>query len=253
MLVAIDVGNTNINVGVFKGKRLVLLKKIETKKPASPSYYTAQFKKILRNRKIEGIILSSVVPQTTEALKKQLRKISGVKPFILGENCFVPIRNLYKYPRKVGQDRLVNAYAGYKKFANGLIIVDFGTAVTFDVVTKNGSYLGGIIFPGIEMSLNTLSDKAALLPKIRVEKPKSLIGKDTVTSMRSGIVCGYAALCRGLISRIRKEVGKKYTVIFTGGHSKIISGFCKADSIQPNLTIEGLYLLYKFFLTKSPK
>ena len=133
----------------------------------------------------------------------------------------------------------------YFGFGGGLIIVDFGTAVTFDIVSKRGEYEGGIIVPGMETSLGLLSERAALLPKIRLKEPKTLVGKDTVESMRSGILNGYGELCRGLIYRIRKEKGKPCKTVLTGGHSKLISKFCHFDYIQPYLTLNGLYLLYR--------
>lgn len=278
MLLAIDVGNTTVNAGIFKGDRLVFTEKFITKRPASVKYYTIAFKKILKNKKMDSVIISSVVPEVTTVLKRIFEKGTvlcetakckrELSPIIVGKDITVPIKNLYKNPRQVGQDRLVNAYAGYKKFGGGLIIVDFGTAVTFDVVSKKGEYLGGIIVPGIETSLNALSEKAALLPAIkwgqfpqkgtvlcgtsslglrtvpkRVWELPPLIGKDTISSMLSGILNGYGALCDGLIAKIKKEVGKDYKVILTGGHARLISKYCRFHKIQPNLTLEGLYRL----------
>lgn len=243
MLLAIDVGNTTVSVGIFKGNRLIFTKRIITKKPAHEKYYYAEFKKIIKNKKIDDAIISSVVPDVTIVLKKVFKKLN-LKPIILGEDLIVPIKNLYKNPKQVGQDRLVNAYAGYKKFGGGLIIIDFGTAVTFDVIAKTGAYMGGLIVPGIETSLKTLSEKAALLPQIKLKETKTIIGKDTVTSMLSGILNGYGAMCDGLVSKIKKEAGKNFKVILTGGHAKLISKFCDFHKIQPNLTLEGLRLIH---------
>lgn len=243
MLLAIDVGNTTVTAGIFKGMRLIYTGKILTRKPASHKYYLAEFKKILKNKLIDGIIISSVVPDTTKALKAVFVNDFKIRPMVLGANLRVPIKNLYKNPKQVGQDRLVNAYAGYKKFGGGLIIVDFGTAVTFDVVSRKGEYVGGIIVPGIETSLRTLSQNAALLPRIKIKKVNALIGKDTKTSMLSGVLHGYGALCDGLVSRIRKETGQDYKVILTGGHARLISKFCRFDKIEPNLTLNGLKML----------
>jgi type III pantothenate kinase len=193
---------------------------------------------------VTSIIISSVVPDTTKTLKKIFKSCFKITPLVLGENLTVPIKNLYKNPRQVGQDRLVNAYAGYKRFGGGLIIVDFGTAVTFDVVSRKGEYLGGIIVPGIETSLKTLSERAALLPQIRIKKTNVLIGKDTRTSMLSGVLHGYGALCDGLVSRIKKETGQNYKVILTGGHAGLISRYCRSHSVQPNFTLDGLKSIY---------
>ncbi len=253
MILAIDVGNTTISVGIFKGKKLISSGRVITKRPAALNYYLTSFKKILKNKKIRAVIISSVVPEVTTVLRRVFKKYFGLNPVVLGEDLIVPIKNLYKNPRQVGQDRLVNAYAGYKKFGGGLIIVDFGTAVTFDVVSKKGEYLGGIIVPGIETSLTAVSQKAALLPRIKLGRPKALIGKDTRTSMLSGILNGYAALSDGLILKIKKEAGRGYKVILTGGHSELMSGYCAFDILAPNLTLDGLCLIYKFSLTKNGK
>jgi type III pantothenate kinase len=244
MLLAIDVGNTTVNVGIFRGKRLLWTKKILTRKPGSRRYYLAAFRKILRNKKIDNIIVSSVVPDTTRALKAVFRHNFKIKPIVLGEDLKVPIKNLYKNPKQVGQDRLVNAYAAYKKYGGGLIIVDFGTAVTFDVVSKKGEYLGGIIVPGMETSLKTLSEKASLLPPIVIKECGQLIGKSTVASMLSGVVHGYASLCKGLIAKIKAETGQDYKVILTGGHSELISRYCGHNRVIPTLTLDGIALIY---------
>ncbi|MCX5716365.1 MAG: type III pantothenate kinase [Candidatus Omnitrophica bacterium] len=244
MLLAVDVGNTTVNIGIFKNSRLVFQKKIPTEKGAGEKYYYGKFKKILTGRQITFVIISSVVPKVTRALQKSFKRLK-IKTVILGKDLTAPIKNLYKNPKQVGQDRLVNACAGYKKFGGGLIIVDFGTAVTFDVVSKKGAYLGGIIVPGIRTSLSTLSQKAALLPEIMLKKPRAVIGADTVNSMLSGILNGYGALCDGLVARIKKETGKNYKIILTGGDAGLISKFCKFDSVEPDLTLEGLYLIHK--------
>jgi len=245
MLLAIDVGNTTATVGIFKSDKLVFSDRIITKKPAGAKYYLTAFKKILKNKKIDNIIISSVVPEVTVVLKSIFRKNFGITPVILGQDLIVPIKNLYKDPAEVGQDRLVNAYAGYKKFGGGLIIIDFGTAITFDVVSKKGEYLGGVITPGIETSLIALAEKTALLPKIAPKRPSAVIGKDTAGSISSGMFYGFGAMCDGLVYRIRKETGKRYKVILTGGHSALISGYCSHDHILPNLTLEGLRLIHR--------
>jgi type III pantothenate kinase len=251
MLLTIDIGNTTLSMGIFKGNKLVWQGKILTARPANSAYYLSKFKKMLKNKKIDSVIIASVVPQVTGILKAIFNKYFGIKPIILGEDLIVPIKNLYKNPKQVGQDRLVNAYAAYKKYGGGLIVIDFGTAVTFDVVSKKGGYLGGIIFPGIETSLKTLSEKAALLPHIKIKGVKTLIGKDTRSSMLSGVLHGYGALCDGLVNKIKNEIGKKYKVILTGGHAKLIAKSCSFNSIQPDLTLEGLALLHKLTVPGS--
>lgn len=253
MLLAIDIGNTTINIGLFKKDRLILIRKINTRKSKDLKYYHSAFAPLIQKMTISDVIISSVVPEVTNILKRVFKEKLNLKPRILGQNCRVPITNLYKNPKQVGQDRLVNAYAGYKKFGGGLIIIDFGTAVTFDVVSRKGSYEGGIISPGLEPSVHTLSKMATLLPVIKLKKPRSLIGRDTYTSMLSGVLNGYGALCSGLIVKIRKEMRSRFKTILTGGHARLISKFCDFDYIEPNLTLEGLRSIHKFLLTKSAK
>jgi type III pantothenate kinase len=155
-----------------------------------------------------------------------------------------PIKNLYKKPRQVGQDRLVNAIAAKELYGCPAIVVDFGTAITFDVVSKKGEYLGGLIFPGIETSLNALSEKAALLPKISVTPPKGLIGRDTADSIKSGVFYGIGSLCDGIISRLDSVKSVRMTVIATGGHALVISKFTKnIRLIDPHLTLQGLRII----------
>ncbi|MEI8175615.1 MAG: type III pantothenate kinase [Candidatus Omnitrophota bacterium] len=242
-LLAIDVGNTTVAIGIFTGKKLVRSLKIPTKKPADRRFYHAVFRKIVGANAPEAVIISSVVPALTGILKTLFTDIFRVTPVILGDTFAVPIRNLYRDPRQVGQDRLVNAFAGYHRYGGGLIIVDFGTAITFDIVSRRGSYVGGIIVPGLMTSLNALSDRASLLPRIHLRRGRSLIGKNTVASMNSGILNGFGALCDGLIEKIhRKYPG--YKVIFTGGDAALMAEFCHADRIDRDLTLRGLFLIY---------
>ena len=177
------------------------------------------------------------------------RKFFSLKPVIVGKDVIAPIKNLYKNPEEVGQDRLVNAVAGRALYKNGLIIIDFGTAVTFDLITKSGEYAGGIITPGMEISIENLALRAALLPKIKLQAPASLVGKDTVTSMRSGIFYGYGALCDGLVGKLRERYGKNLKVIATGGHARLVKRFAKCiDVVDEDLTLKGLEIIYRYYL-----
>lgn len=242
MLLAIDIGNTNINLGLFKGKRLIRRYSIPTKEKK----YYAYLKKIFIHRKINDAIICSVVPDASKILEKDLKRLLGKRAYIIGKNIKVPIVNLYRKPQQVGQDRLVNAYVGIKLYGAPLIVVDFGTAVTFDVISKNREYLGGMILPGLEISLDALAQRTALLPKIKLEKPKEFIGRDTKNSMLSGIVYGFASLTDNLAIRIKKKIGKNAKVIGTGGDIKLISRYCKQlDKIDRDLTLKGLNLIYK--------
>jgi type III pantothenate kinase len=240
MLLAIDIGNTNISLGLFIGNRLRKRLVIPTKEKK----YQTCLKKIFRQKKIRDAIICSVVPDVTQILEQDLKRLLGRRPYIIGREIKVPIRNLYRKPRQVGQDRLVNAYAGIMLYGAPLIAVDFGTAITFDVVSENKEYLGGMILPGLEISLVCLSEKTALLPKIKLAKPKEFIGRDTRKSMLSGIVYGFAALTDDLVIRIKKKIGKNAKVIGTGGNINLIGRYCKRlDRIDRNLTLKGLNLI----------
>lgn len=240
MLLATDIGNTNIGFGVFEGNTLV-------KKFTIPalSYNIKRLKDFLGKINIDAGIICSVAPKFTDILEKDLKKYFYIQPYILGSNIDVPIKNCYRNPKKVGQDRLINVYTGMMLFGAPLIVIDFGTAVTFDIVSGRKEYLGGMIFPGLSASLNALSQKTALLPEIRLDKPKEFIGRDTKSGMLSGIVYGFAALTDGLISKIRKEIGKNAKVVGTGGNINLINKYCdKIDKIDQDLTIKGLSFIY---------
>ena len=239
MLLAIDIGNTAIAFGVFQGKKLKSSWKVSTQGPLSS--------KSLRFQKdIDAAIISSVVPKATPIIKKAVAKKYGIRPLVVGWNIKAPIKNLYGRPKQVGQDRLVDAVAVKELYGYPSIVIDFGTAITFDVISGKGDYLGGLIFPGIETSLNALSQRAALLPKIKVVPPKGLIGRDTVESMRSGVFHGIGALCDGIISRLRAKYGFMQ-LIATGGHAELMVKFSKSsiNKVNPNLTLLGLRLIYE--------
>lgn len=240
MLLAINIGNTNISFGVFEG--IKLLKKFSL--PAQ-SYNIKRLKGFLGKINIHACIICSVAPKSTNILEKDLKSYFDIKPCTLGENITVPIKNNYRNPRQLGQDRLVNAYAGVMLFGAPLIVIDFGTAITVDIVSRRKEYLGGMIIPGLSMSLEALSQKTALLPEIKLDKPKEFIGRDTKNGMLSGIIYGFAALTDGLIDKIRKEIGKNAKVIGTGGNVNLINNYCfKIDKIEEDLTIKGLQLIY---------
>ena len=241
MLLAIDIGNTNISLGLFKGKRLLSRYCIPTKQRS----YLAKLKKIFNKHKIDDAIVCSVVPKSTTIIKKELNKLLGKKPIIIGKDIIVPVKNLYRRPKQVGQDRLVNAYAGVMLYGAPLIVVDFGTAITFDVISKHKEYLGGMILPGLDISLEILAERTALLPKIKLNKPKEFIGRDTRNSMLSGIIHGFAALTDDLTKRIKDKIGKNAKAIGTGGNIGLIDKYCKRiDKIDKDLTLKGLNLIY---------
>lgn len=241
MLLAVDIGNTAIAFGAFQGKKLKLTWKVSTRNIFSKGKVL-----VLRPLKdIDGVIISSVVPKATPIVKKLLRNRFRINPLVLGENIKAPIKNLYRNPKQVGQDRLANAIAASELFGAPIIVVDFGTAITFDVISEKREYLGGIIVPGIEISLEALSTKAALLPRIKLSLPKELLGRDTISSMKSGIFYGFGSLCDCLIERLKAKFGEQL-VIATGGHSRLIAKFCKSiDKVKPDLTLQGLRIIYE--------
>ena len=241
MLLAIDIGNTNINMGLFKGKRILKRFAIPTKTKS----YKIRLQKIIDRNSVDDAIICSVVPAASKILEKDLRRFLGKQPYIIGKGIKVPINNLYLRPKQVGHDRLVNAYAGVMLYGVPLIAVDFGTAVTFDVVSRNKEYLGGMILPGLGISLDALNQRTALLPKIKLEEPREFIGRDTKSSMLSGIVYGFAALTDDLVIGIKKKIGKEAKVIGTGGNIDLIGRYCKKiDRIDRDLTLKGLHLIY---------
>jgi type III pantothenate kinase len=250
-LLAIDIGNTNIALGMFRDGNLVQRWRISTQQQRTADEYEVLINHLFGNSEIKpedvgGVIISSVVPKVLVMLRDSLKKFFDVKPMVLGEDIEAPVKNLYDNPRQVGQDRLVNAVAAFRRYGGPCIVVDFGTAVTFDVVSENGEYLGGIIVPGIEISLDALCERAALLPKIELARPKSLIGKDTVESMRSGILYGYAALTDGLIEKLQEDLKCAVFVVVTGGHAPVIAGYLKrANEVNTDLTLEGLHIIYE--------
>ncbi len=240
MLLAIDIGNTNISLGVFKGRRILKRYSIPTKQNRCLKY----LKKIFNKHNIDNAIICSVVPKKTAALNKDLSKLLGKKPIIIGKDVLVPIKNLYRQPKQVGQDRLVNAYAGTMFFGAPLIVIDFGTAITFDVISRKKEYLGGLILPGLQIALDALADRTALLPKIKLSQPKGLIGADTKNSMLSGIIYGFAMLSDSLTAKIRHIIGKDAKIIGTGGDIGLMRDYCKFTRVDNDLTLKGLQLIY---------
>ena len=192
---------------------------------------------------IDKVVISSVVPSLDPVLQQMIRRYFSVEAgFVTTENAGVPV--LYEDPREVGADRIVNAVAVLERYGSPAIIVDFGTATTFDAITRNGEYLGGLITPGIEISANALTDRAARLPRIDIRKPDQLIGRSTQGSLQSGFFWGYVSLVDGIIDRMRGDLGEDSRIIATGGMAGFIHGESKwISTIDPNLTLRGLYLV----------
>ncbi|MDO8489765.1 MAG: type III pantothenate kinase [Candidatus Omnitrophota bacterium] len=242
MLLAVDIGNTNITFGIFKGKKLQKQFDIPTKE-----YSKFKLLKKLRIKpRISATLICSVVPKLTRILQRDLMIKTGKKPYILGKDLVVPINNPYHKPNQLGQDRLVNTYAALCFYKTPLIVIDSGTAITFDVIDKNKKYLGGLIIPGMKISLEALREKTALLPSVSLNNPKMFIGCDTKNSLLSGIVFGTAGSVKELTNKIKKCIGKNARVIGTGGNIGLIKKYSKIDlKTDNNLTLKGINFIYE--------
>ncbi|MFH0917995.1 MAG: type III pantothenate kinase [Candidatus Omnitrophota bacterium] len=242
MLLAIDIGNTNITCGLFTQEKLKYQFDLATK-----TYSQSQLvKKLSAYPKVSCGIICSVVPKLTKIIGRHLKLLTGKAPYIIGKDLIVPIKNLYRIPQQVGQDRLVNAYAASRLYAGPLIVIDSGTAITLDVISKKRAYLGGLIFPGMKISLEVLKEKTALLPQVKLRPPKMLIGRDTKNSILSGVVLGTAALSKELATRIKQSLGQNPRIIGTGGNIVLIKKYSgmKIEIIK-DLTLIGIKLVYE--------
>jgi type III pantothenate kinase len=249
-LLALDIGNTNITAGIFTGERLAARGKTPTH---HSSLYGRFLKKLCRRaglksaEDINGVIIASVVPLALSRVLVELHRTFDCAIRIAGRDVIVPIRNRYRVKAEVGQDRLVNAYAAMKLYGAPAVIVDFGTAVTFDIISRKGEYLGGLILPGVEMSLSGLEKNTALLPRVELKAYSSIIGKDTAGSIRGGMLFGYGAMCDGLIAKYRSILGAKTKAVMTGGNAGLISRYAKSvQAVDEDLTLKGLYLIDRF-------
>ena len=247
MLLAVDIGNTTIGFAVIhKTGRIESVTVIDT--DASSAKIKAVAAKILKTRVIPRAVICSVVPEASKVLENILKRSLPV--YVIGRDIMVPIKNRYKNPKQVGQDRLVGAFGAMKIYGCPLIVVDLGTAITFDAVSAKGEYLGGVIVPGLRLSAESLFRKTALLPHIKIMAPKHIIGKTTQESMLSGLFYGYGSLCKGMIDLLTAQLSlpwKKGTVkvVMTGGHTQLMKKFVspKIRIIDEDLVFKGIYFL----------
>ncbi|MCH8157581.1 MAG: type III pantothenate kinase [Nitrospinae bacterium] len=251
MLLAIDVGNSNNVIGLFSGDKLLTHWRIRTEWARTPDEYWVLIKEfILLNdvatETIDDIIIACVVPPLVPILQEMGRKYFSCEPLIVGPGIKTGISILYNNPAEVGADRIVNSVAAFEKYGGPLIVVDFGTATTFDVISSKGEYLGGAIFPGVQLSMEALFKNAAKLPRVELAVPEHVIGKSTVESIHSGAINGFVSMIDGMVSKIQAELGQKTYVVATGGIVEpIASRASSIDIIDPLLTLEGLRIIYK--------
>ena len=250
MILAIDIGNTNIVVGCIEEKKIYFIERISTNHTKTELEYAIDLKTILdihhiKRPDIEGAIISSVVPQITNAVKLAVEKILKKQPMILGPGVKTGLNIGLDNPGEMGADRVADAVAALAQYPVPLVIVDMGTATTISVLDDRKRYIGGMIMPGVRISLDALTARASQLSGISIEEPKRLIGRNTVDCMKSGILYGNAAAVDGIVDRIEEELGQKVTVIATGGMSRKIIPHCKREMILDcDLLLKGLQVIY---------
>jgi type III pantothenate kinase len=251
MLLVIDVGNTNIVYGIFDGEKLTHQFRVESSRGKTADEYRVTLMSLLALHgldasRITAGIVASVVPPLTEPMVQLVTRAIGHEPLVVGAGIRSGMPILCENPREVGADRIVNSVAAYARFGKQLIVVDFGTATTFDCVSQKGEYLGGVIAPGVQISADALFSRAAKLPRVEIALPPKVIGKNTVNSMQSGIVYGYVGLVDGLVERLQAEMGGECAVIATGGLARLIAPLTRTVPITDDeLTLTGLRILYE--------
>ena len=250
MLLAVDIGNTDIMLGVFEGEELHATWHMATRIHRMPDEYAALLLNLLHHQgldtsAIQEVALCSVVPPLTATFEEFLQKYFHTSPLVVEAGVKTGVRIRMENPREVGADRIANAVAAHQLYGGPVIIADLGTATTFDTVSKEGDYLGGAIAPGIATAAEALFMRAAKLPRVELVHPKQAIGTDTISAMQSGIVFGYVALIEGMVARIQKELGGKARVVATGGYAELIAKETSViDTVNPTLTLTGLRLIY---------
>lgn len=251
MLLAIDIGNTNVVIGVFDREKLAANWRVGTNSQITSDEYAMIFKDLfnfggLEFKQVRGVIISTVVPPILPVMTEMSKKYFHLDPMIVTHEIKTGITIQYDNPKELGADRIVNAAAAYRFYGGPLIIVDFGTATTFCAVTKEGAYLGGAITPGLKISAEALFQRASKLPRFEFVKPPHVIGGDTISAMQAGIIYGYAGLVDGIVRRMKKELSPAARVVATGGLSELIAPETETiEEIRPQLTLEGLRLLYE--------
>lgn len=253
MLLAIDVGNTNTVFGIYREEELVGSFRLSTTAQRTSdelgmqilTYYNFMGLKV---DDTDAVIIASVVPPVMYTMINAIRKYIGVRPLIVNRDVDTGLVNKYDNPKEVGVDRLVNAVSAVKRYGAPLIIIDIGTAMTFDVIDKEGAYLGGAIFPGLKVAMEALFQHASKLPRVDIVRPKKAIGTNTVMSMQSGAVRGYVGAIHGTVEEMRRELdgGDSCRVVATGGMGRMMAEYCSViTDVDPDLTLEGLRMIYE--------
>jgi type III pantothenate kinase len=251
VLLAIDVGNTNTVLGAYDGVRLRHHWRIETSHTRTSDEYGILIRQLFGAAKldagqVDAVVISSVVPPLAFTLEQMTVRYFERKPLFVGPGMKTGMPILYENPREVGADRVVNAVAAFERWRCGLVVVDFGTATTFDAISAKGEYLGGAICPGIGISMDALFRSASKLPRVEFVRPPSVIGRNTVASIQAGLVYGYVGLVDGICGRMAEELGFQPKVVATGGLAPLIAGVSKAIAeVDEHLTLDGLRILYE--------
>lgn len=252
MILVVDVGNTNITFGVYEGEKLKTTFRIMSKMPRTSDEYGVLISDLLENNQvnkkdIEGTIIASVVPNVMHALTGAIVRYIGTTPLIVGPGVKTGIKIITENPREIGPDRIVDAVAAYEKYGGPILVLDFGTATTYDYVTADGSFAAGITAPGIRTSAKALWEDTAKLPEIEIMKPKSILAQETISSMQAGLVYGQIGQTEYIIRKVKEETGlDDMKVVATGGLGRIISDETDLiDIYDSSLTLDGLYFIYK--------
>lgn len=250
MLLVLDIGNTNVTVGVFSGEALRATWRLATDVHKMPDEYAAVLMNLLPLARIEAeeiteAVMCSSVPPLVTTFEEVCRRYFHLRPLVVGSGIKTGIRILYDNPREVGADRVTDAVAAYRLYGGPVIVVDCGTALVFDAVSAEGDYLGGAIAPGIGMALDALFERTAKLPRIELVRPRQAIGRNTTASMQSGLIFGYVGLIEGLVKRFKEEIGASAKVVATGGQAELLAMETPSiDLVNPDLTLVGLQMIH---------